>query len=751
MRYKINVTQPIKFYFAFFLSLGVGVLTIMTWSFYSEGKHIQHTVENQTQQAAQKELSEAITNTVLIIQKELTDISEWDEVHQQFHDPSYYFFWHDERLIESSYYRPYYNALELYKKDRKLLTGASPGKDIILHTTMPDGLEQLQQQILVELSPTQKAQLIIYHPIYQRDAPDILGYVGVALDLKTALLTMNQFFYLDKASIDFTGNKTISIDELLPQIQYQPISNPVNTYLWALIEQFIIEMIIALAVSSLVLLFIFNQLIRSPLLVLSKSLHQLKASPQVDHLPPIQPFLIKEYEELKHAIHDYHSQLHSAQLELDQQNLLVWEQARRDALTNVYNRRAFDEAWGEIITSFKNSELPTPTAFVLFDCDFFKALNDTYGHEVGDEVIRLSASRIQSSLPIECPPYRIGGDEFAVIIQHRDMEDIRKICQHTLNELSEISFVKLGVKEKLSFSVGISSIAQEKEDSISRLPRQADIAMYKAKQTVQTKIQSYNQRLEDESSVFVSNQTINTIVNSVLTGENIQMHFQPIVSISNSSCYFEALIRIKGEDGLIYPDKIFTLVERRRLEVELDYQVIQAILKAIESGQLPDKTGLSINISGKTLIQPELVDLFEPFVKWLETYKIVIEITETILIDHMDYAQNVLNKLREKGFLIALDDFGSGYSSIRYLAHMPVDIIKFDMTMTKALNSDEKTKQIIMTTAKMVRHAGFDLVMEGVETQEMFDQAKAAGATHLQGYLLGKPNADFVSPSTKYC
>ena len=742
MQQKLNFTQPIQFYFAIFLSIGLGLLTFMTWSFYNEGKNIQSSVTSQIESATEQELSDAIQNTINMAQQELTKFGEWDEVHQQFHDPSYYFFWHDERLIESSYYRPYYKSLELYKKDKQLLTPASPDKPTILHVTLPETMQK--RLIEVSLYPNSDPKLFIYQTIYERGSKKLLGYVGVAIDLKQALLTQNQFFYLDKASLNLNGNQTVSADALLPLIQYQPISNPVNNYLWILIEEFIIEMVFALAIASLIFLFIFNQLIRYPLVVLSKYLHQLKASPQNVHLPPANQFLVKEYEELKEAIHEYHSQLQVAHLELDQQNLIVWEQARRDALTNVYNRRAFDEAWNDTITSFKNA--PIPTAFILFDCDFFKALNDTYGHEIGDEVIRLSAATIQSSLPVECPPYRIGGDEFAVIIQHRTMEEARKICQHTLDELQQVSYVSLGVKEKLSFSVGISSIVINKEDCITRLPRQADIAMYKAKQSHQSKIQSYNQLLEDQSSVFVSNQAINTIVNSVHTGENIQMHFQPIVSVNNNSCYYESLIRIKGSEGLIYPDKIFTLIERRRLEVELDHQVINATLKMIQSGELPDKTGLSVNISGKTLIQPDLIELFEPFEPWIEKYKIVIEITENILIDHIDYAQKVLNQLRAKGFLIALDDFGSGYSSIRYLAHMPVDIIKFDMTMTQALNSDEKTKQIILSTAEMVLNAGFDLVMEGVETQEMYDQAKLAGATHIQGYLLGKPQAQIKPP-----
>jgi EAL domain-containing protein (putative c-di-GMP-specific phosphodiesterase class I) len=109
----------------------------------------------------------------------------------------------------------------------------------------------------------------------------------------------------------------------------------------------------------------------------------------------------------------------------------------------------------------------------------------------------------------------------------------------------------------------------------------------------------------------------------------------------------------------------FAVVERRRLEVEMDHQIIKSILKYIETGKLPKGTGVAINISGKTLLQPNFISLFDGFIPYLTEYKLVIEVTENILIDHMEYAQEALNQLRQKGFLIALDDFGSGYSSIR--------------------------------------------------------------------------------------
>ncbi|MDX1346713.1 MAG: bifunctional diguanylate cyclase/phosphodiesterase [Thiomicrorhabdus chilensis] len=740
MKTPEKIVQPVQFYFALFLGIGFLLLAIMIWSFYAEGNKLQKTVEEQTYQEAKKELISAINHTLEVTRDQLKSLSEWDEVHQQFHDPSYYFFWHDNRLIESSYYQPYYLQLELYTTQRKLLMPASPENHH--EDSLPESFAV--SSAVVGKTPNGKSFLNLSQPIYDRANRILIGYIGLSLDLHKALLAQNQFYYLNKHAIQFNNVHTVSIEELVDFIDFSPVSNPVNNYLWELTQKFIFELIAILLTVSLLLMLFFNKLIRSPLTSLSHYLQRLKSNPHQSHTPPEETYWVREFEEFKSTIHDFHRNLHSAQIELDQQNLLVWEQARRDALTNTFNRRAFDEMWNDIFINFQTQ--PKPTAFMLFDCDFFKALNDTYGHEVGDEMIKASAKVIQQSLPMECPVYRIGGDEFALIIQNRTQSEILEIAQTCLDALNQYPYQSLGIKEKISFSIGISSIASSANDYLTSLPRQADIAMYKAKQSHHSKIQVYHRSLEKESSALVSNQIISRVVDSIHTGEHIQMHFQPIVAIDQSNCYYEALIRIQGQEGLINPVEIFSVVERRRLEVELDQQVIRATLTLLQQNKIPKDSGLSVNISGKTLLHPDLIELFTPFRPWIEHYKIVIEVTENFLIDHIEYAQKVLNELRQQGFLIALDDFGSGYSSIRYLAHMPVDIIKFDMSMIQALNSDSKTRQIILTTADMIRKSGFDLVMEGIEDETMLEQAKAAGATHIQGYLLGKPVPHFEQP-----
>ncbi|WP_019555799.1 EAL domain-containing protein [Thiomicrorhabdus arctica] len=735
---KNFLIQPLKVYFLSFLFTGLVLLLFLNWSLYNEGQKIQQTVHKQAQVEAKKEMTAIFKKTLSELRHSLKALSEWDEVHQQLEDSSYYFYWHDDRLKESQYFNKHYDQVEIYNRQKTLLAPSSLEK--ISHKTLPLTIRSLTPTIV--LTKNRETHLNLFEPIYSRSTEQILGYIGVSLDLLPYLQDENTFYHVDKRTLSFSGKGDIPLSQIMEQVRYQPIANPVTDYLWQLIQKFILQLIILLLVTSILLSMIFNKLFYHPLEIISQYLNRLKINPKEPQQLPQKTFYLREFQELQASIHNYHRDLQVTQQALDNQNQTVWDQARRDVLTNIYNRRAFDEAWNELLMNLPHDKVST--GFMLFDCDFFKALNDTYGHEIGDKVIRTCALTIQQALPMDCPPYRIGGDEFAVILQNKNIEQIIAVAEKCLHALRNYNFSSIGIKEKLSFSVGISYVSPGEStdftNDIASLPRQADIAMYKAKQSHQDKVQCYHHQLESQAHALVSNETVNTVVNAIHTGENIEMHFQPIQSIKTGAVYFESLIRIQNNNKLIYPNDIFAVVQRRRLEVELDTQVIQAILRMVIAGKLPKETGVAINISGKTLLQPGFTSLFADFIPYLKSFKVVIEVTENILIDHMEYAQTVLNELRQQGFLIALDDFGSGYSSIRYLAHMPVDIIKFDMSMTHALKADHKTKNIIKSTAEMVLRSGYDLVMEGIEDQEMYDNAQEAGATHLQGYLLGKPN-----------
>jgi len=737
-----------NFFARLFVGIGLIIFILINLSFFYKGKEIKQTVELQAEQASQHEIAVGVNETLLHLEQLATELSAWDEVRQQLSDSSYYFYWRDQSLKQSSYFQSYYTQVELYYADGKRIAPLSKS-NMKQQNFLPNLISGTPKNHLI-LDNQNSVHFLQFKPIYETGSTQLMGYVGISSNFISALFSHAQLIFTQKNSIQFDGSQfnnhsNLPEDQLLNNLVYLPIDNPINEYLWQLITSFMSQTTIIILLLASIFFWLFSRLIHRPLVSVIQYLQLLKDNPETLQKPQKTSYPVKEFGEINQSIYQFHHELQHAQIQLNEQNALLWTQSRRDGLTNVFNRRAFDEAWLQALKQPHHL-----FAFVLFDCDFFKALNDTYGHGVGDEVIRISAQTISENLPNHLPVYRIGGDEFVVMIENHDATQVKDIVKHCLTALTNYSFSQIAIREKLSFSVGVSMISPDIDYPLTDLPRQADIAMYKAKQSHHDKIQFYCHLMEnDADTVLLKNNLLNTVLSAIHTGQYIEMNYQPIVSLTNNELYYESLIRISTPQERIFPNDIFTVVNRRRLEVALDKQVIQKTLQAFINSSLPAGTGLSINLSGKTLLQSDLLALLSPFLPYIHDYKIVIEVTETSLIEHFDYVGALLSQLREQGFLIALDDFGSGYSSIRYLANMPVDIIKFDMSLLRALEQgDAKTQTILLSTANMIRAAGYQLVVEGVETEAQIELCKQLGATHAQGYLYGKPNPAFLMPAT---
>jgi EAL domain-containing protein (putative c-di-GMP-specific phosphodiesterase class I) len=217
------------------------------------------------------------------------------------------------------------------------------------------------------------------------------------------------------------------------------------------------------------------------------------------------------------------------------------------------------------------------------------------------------------------------------------------------------------------------------------------------------------------------------------------MHYQPIVDLHGGRPhYYEALVRIEHQGQLIMPSHIFPLVEAKSLDQDLDLHVIRKIITDLKAGLIPNGTGISINISAPTIIDNDLIDYFSAFKPFMDNYKLLIEVTETTLITQMQTARHNLEKLREMGFSIALDDFGSGYSSLRYLGAMPVDVVKFDISLTR-LGNDNRENPILSYLAKMIIESGHLLIAEGIESVQVAEQLNRLGFRYGQGYYFGRP------------
>jgi EAL domain-containing protein (putative c-di-GMP-specific phosphodiesterase class I) len=188
------------------------------------------------------------------------------------------------------------------------------------------------------------------------------------------------------------------------------------------------------------------------------------------------------------------------------------------------------------------------------------------------------------------------------------------------------------------------------------------------------------------------------------------------------------------------PSDLFPIVQSRGLDADFDLAILHAIRRDMETGVLPPDQGVSVNVSAPGVVNSKVISALLDLVRTERQRKIVVEITETALITQMDIATDHIKQLREAGALVALDDFGSGYSSLRYLSHMPVDLVKFDISLIQMLESDDHhQRQLTKEIAAMVMNAGYEVVAEGVESQALLDSVIELGFSHAQGFLFGIP------------
>lgn len=725
---------PILAYTLGLIGLMLGSLLVVGYYGLQRMDRIETQVAERSRAVAAQEIDSALQTVRFATERYLAQLSAWDEVRQQLIDPRFYGYWITYRARSGSQAPDYVRSIALFDAaGRPLRRGTGEEAEAIDPTEARRAVAGLVKQ------PDERFFCATL-PV-QTGADPPLGYVAVEIDLEAALRELGLFRHIEPSSLRLETplGERMTLADVAERLEYTLAPNQGLTQMRELMLSLIGHLAILLMLASLSVFAMMSLLLLRPLRRLSAHIDELRERRGGLLLASLGgPLAVRELEKVRLSLNEYELALQDMHHHLDEKNAQLWTLAHLDPLTGARNRRALDEDWKGLRE--RSPGHARAIALLLFDCDHFKAINDTYGHEIGDKVIQAIAHAVQRALRRGDQLYRLGGDEFAALIAVEDPETAVRIARRCIEEVTRHDFRQLGMLEPVRISVGLSFARDAHECSFEQLQREADVAMYTAKRPGHDHLAVYRPEMAQQSGSLLSSRIITVVYEAIEDPGQIAMHYQPIIDLVGSrTAYYEALVRLRRGDELIMPSLIFPVVESNRLEREFDSAVLAAVLADLESGRIPPGTGVAINLSGPSVESPEIVRAFDALSRFLSSHRIVLEITETLLITHMDEVADSLNALRKQGFHVALDDFGSGYSSFGYLSSMPVDTVKFDMSIMRALQEGGRQAIIVEELAHMIRRAGYAIVAEGIEDGQQLQTAHRLGFDFAQGYFLGRP------------
>jgi diguanylate cyclase (GGDEF)-like protein len=429
-------------------------------------------------------------------------------------------------------------------------------------------------------------------------------------------------------------------------------------------------------------------------------------------------------------------------VERDQLQTHLAHEATHDSLTGICNRPAAITAIEAAMHRASRSGLTVAVLFV--DLNEFKSVNDSHGHEVGDEVLRQIAARMTEDLRSGDFLARLGGDEFVVVAEGvadaADATDLARRIVDTVSQPMEVA----GLHITVGAAVGVALTLDGPEEPLRLLAR-ADAAMYRAKLHDGSAIEIFDAGLQQQMIERVDIEAALTAALSAPDGGGLQLHYQPVLeAAAGSLAGVEALVRWERPDqGMLYPDSFIPIAEATNLIIALDCWVLAEATRQLDAwSTVPELADIpvAVNISGRHLLSHQLPNHIKAVLdqSGIDPHRLSIEITETVLLADLVGAAGELDAIRALGVKVAIDDFGTGYTSLAHLQQLPIDTIKIDRSFISQLNVRRGSSLVRMVTD--LGHAiDINIVAEGVETSEEMQALQAIGADHLQGYLLSRP------------
>lgn len=428
----------------------------------------------------------------------------------------------------------------------------------------------------------------------------------------------------------------------------------------------------------------------------------------------------------------------------DVTNALLYERqleefAYKDQLTKIPNRIELERYMERLL--FESQEEIVSGCVLLLDIDNFKFVNNTYGHEIGDELLKEIGLRLITKIDVVFKVGRISGDEFAVICPkfHRKM-DIEKIATQILS-IFEHKFHLRDHSIYVTASMGIALFPENGSD-FDTLINRCNSSIYEAKANGKNRFEFYDIAMNEtmESKIYIQNNLREAILSN-----RFSLYYQPIYSIEkNAIIGFEALIRWKDEvRGFIPPSEFIVVAEKMGVITKIGDWVLKEATKFIKflTNMCNESLYVSINVSAVQLMQQNFVEHFFEVIDDVQIpySAICIEITETALMQSFEKNSEKIIQIQKKGVRVSLDDFGTGYSSLSYLRKLPVNVLKIDKSFIDEIvdnsSSRELTEGIILLAQKM----GIYVIAEGIETKEQLNYMKDFKCDGVQGYLIARP------------
>jgi diguanylate cyclase (GGDEF)-like protein len=414
------------------------------------------------------------------------------------------------------------------------------------------------------------------------------------------------------------------------------------------------------------------------------------------------------------------------------------ELAYKDPLTGLPNRRFLQDSLPKIL--YSNQRRKRISAFIYFDLDNFKRINDTIGHDVGDQVLVIVGNRLNKLKSVSDLVVRLGGDEFGILLGDiGNDKQVRKQANQILESIR--TPIKMDNREHiLSTSLGIAMIPEHGYDLVT-IMQNADMALYQAKLMGKNQYTFYTENMKISTHNLIKAEDDLSLA---LQRNEFEIYYQPQFDL-HTNCVFgaEALIRWNHpEKGLIFPNDFISLAETTGKIVQLGYWVLESsiayLAKRKEEGR-PDIL-LHINLASKQLSDPHFVTLVQEL---LERYQVPahligFEITETSILEDIRLARYLLQTLKEMGICIAIDDFGTGYSSLSQLKNLPVNLLKIDRSFVMDLENDPDDRKIVEAIIAMAHKLNIKVLAEGIETREQWRMLAEFQCDFGQGYYVSK-------------